>query len=127
MEIEMADYYPDFGGKAVKLTINHELEGEGAKALIRHATGLDLPIEILSNDEWVAHRLIADRYRDRRVFLAGDACHLHPPFGGYGIFDILSPSFFRSFLSKSALQRLERSYTFATSKHICVLPLLFWR
>ncbi|HEX9431280.1 MAG TPA: FAD-dependent monooxygenase [Burkholderiales bacterium] len=62
-----------------------KLEGEGAKALIRHATGLDLPIEILSNDEWVAHRLIADRYRDRGVFLAGDACHLHPPFGGYGM------------------------------------------
>lgn len=31
MEIEIADYYPDRGGKAVKLTINHELEGEGAK------------------------------------------------------------------------------------------------
>ena len=61
------------------------LEGEGAKKLIRNATGIDLPIEILSNDEWVAHRLIADRYRDRRVFLAGDACHLHPPFGGYGM------------------------------------------
>ena len=31
MEIEMADYYPDFGGKAVKLTITHELEGDGTK------------------------------------------------------------------------------------------------
>jgi uncharacterized protein YndB with AHSA1/START domain len=31
MEIETADYYPDFGGKAVKLTIRHELEGEGTK------------------------------------------------------------------------------------------------
>jgi uncharacterized protein YndB with AHSA1/START domain len=31
MEIEMADYYPDFGGKAAKLTITHELEGEGTK------------------------------------------------------------------------------------------------
>ena len=31
MEIEMADYYPDSGGKAVKLTITHELEGEGTK------------------------------------------------------------------------------------------------
>ena len=29
MAIETADYYPDFGGKAVKLTITHELEGEG--------------------------------------------------------------------------------------------------
>lgn len=31
MEIETADYYPDFGGQAVKLTITHELEGEGTK------------------------------------------------------------------------------------------------
>jgi 2-polyprenyl-6-methoxyphenol hydroxylase-like FAD-dependent oxidoreductase len=62
-----------------------KLEGELAKKLIRGATGVDLPIEILSNDEWTAHRLIADKYRDGRVFLAGDACHLHPPFGGYGM------------------------------------------
>ena len=31
MQIEMADYYPDFGGKAVRLTIRQELEGEGGK------------------------------------------------------------------------------------------------
>jgi len=30
-EIELAAYYPDFGGKAVKLTIHHVLEGEGDK------------------------------------------------------------------------------------------------
>ncbi len=62
-----------------------QLDGDGAKALIRRATGLDLPCEILSSDEWVAQRRIADTYRDRRIFLAGDACHLHPPFGGYGM------------------------------------------
>ena len=56
-----------------------------APDLIRRATGIDLPYEVLSSDEWVASRLIADRYRDRRIFLAGDACHLHPPFGGYGM------------------------------------------
>ena len=56
-----------------------------APDLIRRATGIDLPYEVLSSDEWVASRLLADRYRDRRVFLAGDACHLHPPFGGYGM------------------------------------------
>ena len=53
--------------------------------LIRRSTGIDLPYEILSSDEWIASRQIADRYRDRRIFLAGDACHVHPPFGGYGM------------------------------------------
>jgi len=54
-------------------------------SLIRTATGIDRAYEVLSSDEWMASRLIADRYRDGRVFLAGDACHLHPPFGGYGM------------------------------------------
>lgn len=56
-----------------------------AADLIRRATGIDLPYEVLSTDEWTASRFIADKYRDRRIFLAGDACHLHPPFGGYGM------------------------------------------
>ena len=58
---------------------------EEAVAAIRASTGIDLPYEILSSDEWVASRLLADRYRDGRVFLIGDACHLHPPFGGFGM------------------------------------------
>ncbi len=53
--------------------------------LIRQSTGIDLPYEILSSDIWVASRLLADRYRQGRVFLIGDACHLHPPFGGFGM------------------------------------------
>ena len=65
---------------------DQKLSGDEAAALIRRATGLpELQIEVLSSDEWVASRLLADRYADRRVFLVGDACHLHPPFGGYGM------------------------------------------
>ena len=52
---------------------------------IYRATGIDLPYKVLSSDEWTASQLVADRYRDRRAFLVGDACHLHPPFGGYGM------------------------------------------
>jgi uncharacterized protein YndB with AHSA1/START domain len=39
MEIEMADYYPDFGGKAVKLTIHHEVEAEGGGKFIEAVSG----------------------------------------------------------------------------------------
>jgi len=54
--------------------------------LVRRGTGLmDLPVEVIHADPWVAHSLIADTYSRGRIFLAGDACHLHPPFGGFGM------------------------------------------
>jgi 2-polyprenyl-6-methoxyphenol hydroxylase-like FAD-dependent oxidoreductase len=61
------------------------LSDEAAAALIRDRTGIELPYEILSADAWTASELVADRYSDRRIILAGDACHLHPPAGGYGM------------------------------------------
>jgi 2-polyprenyl-6-methoxyphenol hydroxylase-like FAD-dependent oxidoreductase len=56
-----------------------------AKALVRRACGLEFDMEIVNADPWIAHRLIAERYGHGRVFLAGDACHLHPPSGGHGM------------------------------------------
>jgi len=69
-----------------KLPADVTFSDEQAVAAIRLATGIDLPYEILSSDDWVANSLIADKYREGRVFLTGDACHLHPPFGGFGMF-----------------------------------------
>ena len=62
-----------------------KLTNEEAAAAITRSTGIELPYEILSADEWIASRLLADHYSHGRIFLAGDACHLHPPFGGYGM------------------------------------------
>jgi 2-polyprenyl-6-methoxyphenol hydroxylase-like FAD-dependent oxidoreductase len=62
-----------------------EFSEEELLDMIRRSTGLDLPYRILSSEVWVASRLLADRYASGRVFLIGDACHIHPPFGGFGM------------------------------------------
>ena len=41
--------------------------------------------EVVSKEDWVARRLVADRFRGGRVFIAGDAAHLWVPYGGYGM------------------------------------------
>ncbi len=54
---------------------------------IRAILGVDESFEydVVSKEDWVARRLLADRFRDRRVFLAGDATHLWVPFAGFGM------------------------------------------
>ena len=54
--------------------------------LIRQGVGEpDLPVEILGVSYWEASAIVADRYRDGRLFLAGDAAHEMPPTGGFGM------------------------------------------
>ena len=54
---------------------------------IRAILGVDerFEYEILSKEDWVGRRLVADRFRDRRVFICGDAAHLWMPYAGYGM------------------------------------------
>jgi 2-polyprenyl-6-methoxyphenol hydroxylase-like FAD-dependent oxidoreductase len=47
--------------------------------------GPDFEYEVISNEDWYGRRLIADRFRDRRVFLCGDAAHIWVPYAGYGM------------------------------------------
>jgi hypothetical protein len=63
----------------------NDLDDEAIHRRVCEAVGRHVDIEVLTRDIWAAHRLIADSYRNGRIFLAGDACHLHPPFGGYGM------------------------------------------
>jgi 2-polyprenyl-6-methoxyphenol hydroxylase-like FAD-dependent oxidoreductase len=55
------------------------------RAAIVRAVGREFEFEILSVLPWVRRQLVADRYRDGRVFLAGDAVHLTSPTGGFGM------------------------------------------
>jgi 2-polyprenyl-6-methoxyphenol hydroxylase-like FAD-dependent oxidoreductase len=47
--------------------------------------GPDFEYEVISKEDWVGRRLVADRFRQGRVFLAGDAAHLWVPYAGYGM------------------------------------------
>lgn len=42
-------------------------------------------MDVISVDGCDTHNLVADALRSNRVFLAGDAVHLHPPIGGLGL------------------------------------------
>lgn len=54
---------------------------------IRQILGVEssFEFEILGKEDWTGRRMIADRFRDRRVFLCGDAAHIWVPFAGYGM------------------------------------------
>jgi putative polyketide hydroxylase len=59
---------------------------ERCTALIRQAVGIpDLAVSVLGVSPWEASAIVADRYRDGAVFLAGDAAHEMPPTGGFGL------------------------------------------
>jgi len=54
-------------------------------AALRRAMGKDFDYEILSVMRWVRRELVADRYGNERVFIAGDAAHLMSPTGALGM------------------------------------------
>lgn len=53
--------------------------------LVREAIGADFALEFQHIGFWDLRIAMADRYGNGRLFIAGDAAHSHPPYGGYGI------------------------------------------
>ena len=49
------------------------------------AVGEEFDVEFEHTGFWDLRVAISDQYRIGRVFIAGDAAHSHPPYGGYGI------------------------------------------
>ena len=55
------------------------------EALLHRAAGARFAVELLHVGFWDLRIAHADSYGTSRVFIAGDAAHSHPPYGGYGI------------------------------------------
>ncbi len=47
--------------------------------------GDDFEYDVLNIEDWYGRRLVVDKLREGRVFLAGDAAHLWVPYAGYGM------------------------------------------
>jgi 2-polyprenyl-6-methoxyphenol hydroxylase-like FAD-dependent oxidoreductase len=60
----------------------HDIDPQAA---IWEAMGKPFDFELLKITHWHHHQSVAEHYRDRRVFLAGDAAHLFCPTGGVGM------------------------------------------
>jgi 2-polyprenyl-6-methoxyphenol hydroxylase-like FAD-dependent oxidoreductase len=67
----------------------HEADFESVDrdASIRMLLGVgpEFEYELLGKEDWVGRRLVADRFRDRRAFICGDAAHIWVPYAGYGM------------------------------------------
>ncbi len=53
--------------------------------LLEQFAGTKFDYEILVANHWTPHLVVAERYRNGRVLLAGDAAHQFIPTGGYGM------------------------------------------
>ena len=78
---EIVAAYPD----APWANVAESITKQRALELLRAAIGVpDIPVVIEDVATWRAVADSAERYQDRRVFLAGDAAHTMPPNGGFG-------------------------------------------
>jgi 2-polyprenyl-6-methoxyphenol hydroxylase-like FAD-dependent oxidoreductase len=60
-------------------------EGFDFHALLQKAAGFDFACDFEHVGFWDLKNAVAENYRAGRVFIAGDAAHSHPPYGGFGL------------------------------------------
>src|SRR6185436_6852498 len=63
------------------IDVQSGLTEERALSFLRTAIGTDVPMELVDVANWQAEATCAERLREGRVFLAGDAAHVVPPNG----------------------------------------------
>ena len=66
--------------------------------------GADFKYDIISKEDWVGRRLVANCFRSGQVFLAGDAAHLWVPYAGYGMNAGIADAIHLSWLLAARLQ-----------------------
>ncbi len=63
-----------------------EPEDDVVRRAVAACCGMEVPVELIAHAPWTAGvALVAERFADRRVLLAGDAVHLFTPTGGFGM------------------------------------------
>jgi 2-polyprenyl-6-methoxyphenol hydroxylase-like FAD-dependent oxidoreductase len=62
-----------------------EVTDEMVDEAIKRAVGAPFSFEVESVVSWARRESIADRYRSRRILIAGDAAHVMSPTGGFGM------------------------------------------
>ncbi len=55
------------------------------RTYLQEAVGAPFDIDFEHIGFWDLRFMMADSYRKGRIFVAGDAAHSHPPYGGYGV------------------------------------------
>ncbi len=64
---------------------NTTREGFDFHGLIQKAAGFEFSCVFDHVGFWELRTAVAERYRVARCFIAGDAAHSHPPYGGFGL------------------------------------------
>lgn len=93
MDPEMQGYWMFFGRVDVgeswffhaPVPLDTTTENYDFQALLNRAAGFEFTAEFDHVGFWDLKVAVADEYEVGRVFIAGDAAHSHPPYGGYGL------------------------------------------
>jgi 2-polyprenyl-6-methoxyphenol hydroxylase-like FAD-dependent oxidoreductase len=64
--------------------VDAETGATDPERLVHGLVGAEVPVTVLATDAWQARMLLVDWYASARMFLAGDAAHQNPPWGGHG-------------------------------------------